>query len=132
MPTSDSVANVLTIIRNATARTKEKVDLPSSRFTHAILEVLKREGFIQDFRAVRQGPGAMTRVYLKLGPHREPAITGLRRISTPSLRVYVGALRIPKVLGGLGVALVSTSRGLLTDEECRAQRVGGEVVCYVW
>jgi small subunit ribosomal protein S8 len=129
---SDPIADLLTRIRNASNAEHEKVDIPSSRLKVRIAELLKEEGFIKNFRLIEDRKQGILRVYLKYGPGQERVITGLRRVSKPGRRLYVGADKIPSVLGGIGVALISTPRGVLTDRESRRLRVGGEVLCYVW
>jgi small subunit ribosomal protein S8 len=129
---SDPIADLLTRIRNASNAEHEKVDIPASRLKIRIAEVLKEEGFIKNFRVLEDSKQGVLRVYLKYGPVNEKMISGLVRVSTPGRRVYVTHDRIPNVLGGMGLAIVSTSRGVLTDREARKQKVGGEVLAYVW
>jgi small subunit ribosomal protein S8 len=131
MPT-DPIADMLTRIRNASKAEQEKVDIPASKLKVRIAEILKDEGFIKNFRRIEDNKQGTLRVYLKYGSGSEKMISGLVRVSTPGRRVYVTADEVPSVLGGMGVAIVSTSRGLLTDRESRRQKVGGEVLCYVW
>jgi small subunit ribosomal protein S8 len=129
---SDPIADLLTRIRNASNAEHEKVDIPASRLKVRIAELLKDEGFIKNFRVLEDRRQGTLRVYLKYGPGNEKMISGLVRISTPGRRVYVGHDKIPSILAGMGVALVSTSRGVFTDREARKQKVGGEVLAYVW
>lgn len=129
---SDPIADLLTRIRNASNAEHEKVDIPSSRLKVRIAELLKDEGFIKNFRVLDDSKQNTLRVYLKYGTGNEKMISGLVRVSTPGRRVYVGHDEIPTILGGMGVALVSTSRGVVTDREARKQKVGGEVLAYVW
>jgi len=129
---SDPIADLLTRIRNASNAEHEKVDIPSSRLKVRIAELLKDEGFIKNFRVLDDAKQNTLRVYLKYGTGNEKMISGLVRVSTPGRRVYVGHDEIPTILGGMGVALVSTSRGVVTDREARKQKVGGEVLAYVW
>ena len=129
---SDPIADLLTRIRNASNAEHEKVDIPSSRLKVRIAELLKDEGFIKNFRVLDDNKQGMLRVYLKYGTSNEKMISGLVRVSTPGRRVYVTHHEIPSILGGMGVALVSTSRGVFTDREARKQKVGGEVLAYVW
>ena len=129
---TDPIADMLTRIRNASRAEHEKVDIPSSRLKVRIAEILKDEGFIKNFRLIEDKQQGMLRVYLKYGPGHERMISGLLRVSKPGRRVYVGADQIPSVLGGMGVAILSTSQGLLTDREARKAKVGGEVLGYVW
>jgi len=129
---SDPIADLLTRIRNASRAEHEKVDIPSSRLKVRIAELLKEEGFIKNFRVLDDNKQGTLRVYLKYGAGNEKVISGLVRVSTPGRRVYVGHDRIPSILGGMGVALLSTSRGVFTDRVARKQKVGGEVLAYVW
>jgi len=122
---TDPVADMLTRIRNA-------VEIPASRIKRAMVEILKDEGFVRDFDLVEDGKQGMLRVSLKYGPNREKVITGLKRISKPGLRVYANKEQLPKVLGGLGIAIISTSKGIMTDKKARKEGLGGEVIAYVW
>lgn len=129
---TDPVADLLTRIRNASRAEHEKVDVPYSRLKHRIVEILKAEGFIKNFRVLDETTPAVLRVYLKYGPGNERIISGLQRVSRPGRRVYVTRDRIPSILGGMGVAILSTSRGVMTDREVKRQGLGGEVLAYVW
>lgn len=129
---TDPVADMLVRIRNASNAEHEKVDIPASKLKIRIAEILKGEGFIKNFRLITDHRQGILRVYPKYGAGDEKMITGLVRISTPGRRVYVTAERVPSVLGGLGVAILSTSRGVLIDRDARKQKLGGEVLCYVW
>ena len=129
---TDPIADMLTRIRNSSMAEHEKVDIPASKLKVRLAELLKEEGFIKNFRLIEDRKQGILRVYLKYGPGQERVITGLRRVSKPGRRQYVGADKIPSVLGGIGVAILSTPRGVLTDRESRRLRVGGEVLCYVW
>jgi small subunit ribosomal protein S8 len=129
---SDPIADLLTRIRNGSRAEHEKVDIPSSKIKVRLAEILKDEGFIKNFRVLDDTKQGMLRVYLKYGPGNEKVISGLVRVSTPGRRVYVTPDKIPSILGGMGVNLVSTSRGVLTDRDARKERVGGEVIAYVW
>jgi small subunit ribosomal protein S8 len=129
---TDPVADMLTRIRNGSLAEHEKVDIPSSKLRVRLAEILKEEGFIKNFRLIEDKRQGVLRVYLKYGPGQERVISGLRRVSKPGKRLYVGADRIPSVLGGMGVAILSTPQGVLTDRESRKAKVGGEVLCYVW
>ena len=129
---TDPVADMLTRIRNGSLAEHEKVDIPSSKLRVRLAEILKEEGFIKNFRLIEDKRQGVLRVYLKYGPGQERVISGLRRVSKPGKRRYVGADRIPSVLGGMGVAILSTPLGVLTDRESRKAKVGGEVLCYVW
>ena len=129
---SDPIADMLTRIRNASRAEHEKVDIPCSRLKVRIAEILKDEGFIKNFRVLEDKKQGMLRVYLKYGAGNERMISGLVRVSTPGRRVYVGRDKIPSILAGMGVALVSTSKGVVTDRDARKQKMGGEVLAYVW
>jgi small subunit ribosomal protein S8 len=132
MVMSDPIADMLTRIRNANIVRHEKVEIPASKTKKEIAEILKREGFIRDAEYVQDNNRGIIRIFLKYGPNQERVITGLKRISKPGLRVYTKSQEVPKVLGGLGIAILSTSNGVLTDKEARQQNAGGEVICYVW
>lgn len=129
---TDPVADMLTRIRNASRAEHEKVDIPASKLKARIAEVLKEEGFIKNFRLIADKKQGTLRVYLKYGTGAERMISGLVRVSTPGRRVYVTASKIPSILGGMGVVILSTSKGILTDRESRRQKLGGEILCYVW
>ena len=129
---TDPVADLLARIRNGSMAEHEKVDVPASKLKVRVAEILKDEGFIKNFRVIEDRKQGVLRIYLKYGPGQERVITGLRRVSKPGRRLYVGADRVPSVLGGMGVAILSTPRGVLTDRESRKAKVGGEVLCYVW
>jgi small subunit ribosomal protein S8 len=129
---SDPVADLLTRIRNASRAEHEKVDIPSSKLKVRVCEILKEEGFIKNFRVLEDAKQNTLRVYLKYGPGNEKVISGLVRVSKPGRRVYVAHDRVPSILAGMGVAIVSTSRGVVTDRDARKQKVGGEVLAYVW
>lgn len=132
MVMTDPIADFLTRIRNGNMVMHETVEVPSSKTKMGIAEILKDEGYIKDFEYIEDGKQGMIRIYLKYGPNRERVITGLKRISKPGLRVYVKKDEVPKVLGGLGTAVVSTSKGLMTDKKARREGLGGEVICYIW
>jgi small subunit ribosomal protein S8 len=129
---SDPIADMLTRIRNANMVRHEKLEVPASNLKKEIAEILKREGFIRDVEYVEDSKQGIIRIFLKYGQNDERVITGLKRISKPGLRVYTQATEIPRVLGGLGIAIISTSKGVMTDKEARQGKAGGEVVCYVW
>jgi small subunit ribosomal protein S8 len=129
---SDPVADLLTRIRNASRAEHEKVDVPSSKLKVKICELLKDEGFIKNFRVLEDGKQNVLRVYLKYGPGNEKVISGLVRVSKPGRRFYVSHDKVPSILAGMGVAIVSTSRGVVTDRDARKQKMGGEVLAYVW
>ena len=132
MVMTDPIADFLTRIRNANMVMHEKVEIPASKTKVALAEILKNEGFIKDYEQIEDGKQGIIRVYLKYGPNREKVITGLKRISKPGLKVYCKKDEVPKVLGGLGIAIISTSKGIVTDKEARKLGLGGEVICYVW
>ncbi|MBP9483177.1 MAG: 30S ribosomal protein S8 [Negativicutes bacterium] len=132
MQITDPIADMLTRIRNANSVHHDKVEIPASRMKKAIAQLLKQEGFVKDFDVVEDNKQGTLRISLKYGPNREKVITGLKRISKPGLRVYVKSEQLPKVLGGLGIALVSTSAGIMSDKEARKAGLGGEVLAYVW
>ena len=131
---TDPIADMLTRIRNGNVAMRDEVMMPASKQKSALAEVLKREGFIADYSIAQddQGPGKVLKISMKYGEDRQRTISGIKRISTPVLRVYRGATEVPRVLGGLGVAVLSTSHGLMTDREARKRNVGGEVMCFVW
>lgn len=129
---SDPIADFLTRIRNAGMAYHDKIEVPASNVKKALAELLKTEGFIKDFEYVEDNKQGVLRLYMKYGPNRERVITGLKRISRPGLRVYARKDEIPKVLGGLGVAVISTSKGIMTDKRARQEGLGGEVLCYIW
>jgi small subunit ribosomal protein S8 len=132
MTMTDPIADMLTRIRNANMVRHEKLEVPASNMKKEIAEILKREGFIRDVEYVEDNKQGIIRIFLKYGQNNERVITGLKRISKPGLRVYAKTDEVPRVLNGLGIALVSTSQGVLTDKEARAKQVGGEVLAYVW
>ena len=129
---TDPVADLLTRIRNGSMAEHEKVDIPSSKLKVRITEILKEEGFIKNFRLIEDKKQGTLRVYLKYGPGNERIISGLVRVSKPGRRVYVAKDKIPSILGGMGVAILSTSHGVMTDRAVRKQQLGGEVLAYVW
>jgi small subunit ribosomal protein S8 len=132
MAMSDPIADMLTRIRNANIVRHETVEMPASKIKKEIAEILKREGFIRDAEYIEDAKQGMIRLFLKYGQSNERVITGLKRISKPGLRVYAKSTELPKVLGGLGIAVISTSKGVMTDKEARQSKSGGEVVCYIW
>jgi len=129
---TDPIADLLTRIRNANTANHATVDVPASRMKVAVARILKDEGFITDFERTNDGPQGTLRITLKYGPEKEKVITGLRRISRPGLRVYTNKTEIPRVLGGLGVVIISTSRGIMSGKRAKKERCGGEVLAYVW
>jgi len=132
MPVTDPVADMLTRIRNALVVKKETVEMPSSKMKAAIADILLREGFIKGMEVVEDGVQGTLKIKLKYSPSGERVISGLKKISKPGLRVYARKDQIPKVLGGLGIAIISTSAGIVTDAEARKNGMGGEVIAYVW
>lgn len=132
MHITDPIADMLTRIRNAGSARHETVDIPNSKMKKAIAEILLEEGYIKSFQLIDDGTQGVIRVTLKYLPGKEKAIQGLRRVSKPGLRVYAGADELPQVLRGLGIAIISTSKGIMTDKKARAQHVGGEVLAFVW
>ncbi|MCL2827648.1 MAG: 30S ribosomal protein S8 [Oscillospiraceae bacterium] len=132
MQITDPIADMLTRIRNATAAKHDTVDIPASKMKKSIAQILQDEGYIKSYQLIDDGAQGVIRVTLKYGPSREKVITGLRRVSKPGLRVYAGADELPKVLRGLGIAIISTSKGVMTDRAARGQNVGGEVLAFVW
>ena len=132
MQITDPIADMLTRIRNAGSARHETVDFPNSKMKKAIAEILLEEGYIKSFQLIDDGTQGVIRITLKYLPGKEKAIQGLRRVSKPGLRVYAGADELPQVLRGLGIAIISTSKGIMTDKKARAQHVGGEVLAFVW
>ena len=129
---TDPIADMLTRIRNANTANHEVVDVPASRMKQAVAKILKDEGFINDFERVNEGPQGVIRIKLKYGQNKEKVITGLRRISRPGLRVYTNKTEIPRVLGGLGLVIISTSKGIMSGKRAKKEGCGGEVLAYVW
>lgn len=129
---TDPIADMLTRIRNANMVKHEKLELPASKMKKEIADILKREGFVKDYEFVEDNKQGVLRIFLKYGVNEERVITGIKRISKPGLRVYAKSTEVPRVLNGLGIAIVSTSKGVLSDKEARSQAVGGEVLAYVW
>ena len=132
MTVTDPIADMLTRIRNAVMARHDVVLVPASKMKVAIARIIKEEGFITDYELLRGRPQRVLRLKLRYKEDGEPAITGLKRVSRPGLRVYVGCGEIPRLYGGLGVAVLSTSKGVLTGQQARRLRVGGELLCYVW
>ena len=131
---TDPIADMLTRVRNANTAMHDEVKMPSSKQKVALAEVLQKEGYIVGYQVSPspKGVGEVLSITMKYSPDRDRTITGLRRVSSPGLRVYHKASAVPRVLGGLGVAVLSTSQGLMTDREARKRKVGGEILCYVW
>lgn len=132
MSQTDPIADLLTRVRNAVASRHQTVDAPHSKLKGEIARLLKREGFIEDYSTETEGPRKILRIRLRYGPSAQPVITGIRRVSRSGRRVYAVADRLPRVQNGLGVALLTTSRGLMTNREARRAKIGGEVLCYIW
>ncbi len=131
MSLNDPISNLLTIIRNGIQVNKETVDIPASKMMGSILEIFKADGYIEDFRLMKDSVQGSYKVYLKYD-NKEPVIIGLKRISRPGLRVYKKGNEIPRVLNGMGTAVISSSTGVISDKEARQKKVGGEVLCYIW
>lgn len=135
MVVTDPIADMLTRIRNASSVKHESVDVPASKLKAELARIFKEEGYISDYKLIddgKHGRQGIIRIYLKYGPDRSKVITGIKRISKPGVRVYARKDAVPKVLGGLGIAVLSTSNGVMSDKEARSKGVGGEVLCYVW
>ena len=132
MTMTDPIADMLTRIRNANTVGHETVEIPASKMKKAIAEILKEEGYIADFEMIEDDKQGMIKVTMKYGANKEKVISGIKKISKPGLKVYAKAGEVPKVLGGLGIAIVSRSKGIVSDKEARKLGVGGEVICYVW
>ena len=132
MVLTDPIADFLTRIRNANMAKHDSVEIPASNIKKSLTEILKQEGFIRDYEVTEDSKQGVIKITLKYGPNGERVISGLKRISKPGLRNYVSPDNLPKVLNGLGIAIVSTSAGILTDKEAREKNVGGEVIAYVW
>ena len=132
MVVTDAIADFLTRIRNANMVMHETVEAPSSKIKLAIADILKNEGYIRNYEFIEDGKQGVIRIYLKYGDKKTKVINGIRRISKPGLRVYVKKDEVPKVLGGLGTAIVSTSEGVMSDQKARQAKLGGELICYIW
>jgi small subunit ribosomal protein S8 len=132
MTMTDPIADMLTRIRNANTAYHESVDVPASAIKIEIAKILAQEGYIRSFEVTKSNSHRVLNIKLKYGSNKERAITGLKRISKPGLRVYAKIDEVPKVLGGLGIAILATSKGILTDKNAREKRIGGEVLCFVW
>ena len=132
MVMTDPIADLLTRIRNANVVHHDKVEIPASKIKRAVVQILKEEGFVKDFEVLSDGKQGVLRVSLKYGPERDRVITGIKRISKPGLRVYAKKEQLPKVLGGLGIAIISTSQGIMSDKQARKIGLGGEVIAFVW
>ena len=132
MSMTDPVADMLTRIRNANMARHDQLDIPASRLKEEMARILQEEGFIKNYQYVETKPQGQIRVYLKQGKDRQRVIQGIKRISKPGRRVYVGKADLPRVLNGLGIAIISTSKGVATAAQCKRDGIGGEVLCYVW
>lgn len=129
---TDPIADMLTRVRNANIVRHKSVEMPASNVKRSIAAIMKQEGFIKDYELIKDSKQGILRLHLKYGPKQERVISGLKRISKPGLRVYVKKDELPKVLGGLGIAVISTSEGLMSDRQARETGSGGEVICYIW
>lgn len=132
MQITDPIADMLTRIRNANSAKHETVDVPASNMKKAIAEILNEEGYIKNYQVIEDGKQGVIRIALKYGPNKEKVISGLKRVSKPGLRIYAGAQELPRVLKGLGIAVISTSKGVMTDKKARKENIGGEVLAYIW
>lgn len=132
MSMTDPIADMLTRIRNANMAAHESVDVPASKMKKSIADILVNEGYIKGYDVIEDNKQGIIRIQMKYGQNKEKVITGIKKISKPGLKVYAKRDDIPKVLGGLGIAIISTSKGVITDKEARKENVGGEVLCYVW
>ncbi len=132
MQTTDSIADMLTRIRNASSAKHDSVKIPASNMKKAIAQILVDEGYIKSFKVEEDGKQGMIEIALKYGQNKTSAITGIRRVSKPGLRIYSGCEDMPKVIKGLGIAIVSTSKGVMTDKDARKANVGGEVLAFIW
>lgn len=129
---TDPISDMLTRIRNALSARKKVISFPASRMKLEIVRILKEEGYIEDYRYIDEKPQAKIEVVLKYDEQKRPVISGLRRVSKPGRRIYLGYQKLPKVMDGLGIAIVSTSQGIMTDHEARKRKIGGEVICEIW
>ena len=132
MHITDSIADLLTRIRNASSAKHDTVDIPASNMKKAMVQILLDEGYIKSYNVTDDGKQGVIRVTLKYGANKSPVITGLRRVSKPGLRIYTNCEEMPKVMKGLGIAILSTSRGVMTDKKARKENVGGEVLAFIW
>lgn len=132
MTITDPISDMINRISNASKTKKEKVDIPASKLKAEIARVLKNEGFVSNYKVIEDRKQGILRVYLKYTPDKRSVITGIKKISRSSRRTYKGTTDLPRILAGLGIAVISTSKGLMTDKEARLAKVGGEVICYVW
>jgi small subunit ribosomal protein S8 len=132
MAITDSIADMLTILRNGARARKDIVEVKGSKLSESILDIFKKHDFISNYKPIKDTKQGVLRVYLRYSKDGSPAILGIKRVSKPGLRIYKGSEDLPKVYGGLGLAVVSTSKGLMTDVEARDKKVGGEILCYIW
>ncbi len=132
MQITDTIADMLTRIRNANSAKHDTVEVPASNMKKSIAQILLDEGYIKDFEVIDDGKQGIIKITLKYGPNKSQIITGLRKVSKPGLRIYSGCEDMPKVMKGLGIAIVSTSKGVMTDKQARKEKVGGEVLAFVW
>ena len=132
MQITDPIADLLTRIRNANTAKHDSVDVPASNMKKAIVEILNDEGYIKSYQIIEDGKQGVIRITLKYGPKNEKVISGLKRVSKPGLRIHAGADELPKVLNGLGITIISTSKGVMTDKKAREEHIGGEVLAFVW
>jgi len=132
MHITDTIADMLTRIRNAISAKHDSVDVPASKMKKTIAQILQDEGYIKSFQIIEDGKQGIIRIQLKYGANKTPVITGLRRVSKPGLRIYTSCEEMPKVMKGLGIALISTSKGIMTDKEARKANVGGEILAFIW
>lgn len=132
MQITDTIADMLTRIRNANSAKHDSVDIPASNMKKAIAQILLDEGYIKSFQVIEDGKQGVIRITLKYGANKSQVITGLRRVSKPGLRIYTNYEDMPKVMKGLGIAILSTSKGILTDKQARAEHIGGEVLAFIW
>ena len=132
MAATDPIADMLTVIRNASFAKKDVVEVKNSGFTEEIVKVLKKEGFISNYKLMKDSKQGLLRIYLRYSKSGAPALLGVKRISKPGLRIYKKADELPKVYGGLGIAIVSTSKGVMADNEAREKKIGGEIICQAW
>ncbi len=132
MQITDPIADLLTRIRNANSSKHETVDVPASNMKKAIVDILDKEGYIKSYKVIEDGKQGVIRINLKYGPNHEKVISGLKRVSKPGLRFYAGADELPRVLKGMGIAIVSTSKGIMTDKQARKANIGGEVLAFIW
>lgn len=132
MQITDPIADLLTRIRNANTSKHESVDVPASNVKKAIVEILNDEGYIKSYQLIEDGKQGVIRISLKYGPKNEKVISGLKRVSKPGLRIHAGADELPRVLKGLGIAVISTSKGIMTDKQAREEHIGGEVLAFIW